>query len=142
MKRSYKSGIILLGPNIDTARSCTNFHGFSIQIVAIALLKGKVRPQQTPEAKNIWPQLTIIVINLVSSSIIMLPYCKSLWQKPISWYPSDNFFSRIFISSSRLSKPKFFSSFGEHRLLAWPSHFLVNNTWIAINIQHRNDKGF
>ena len=78
------------------------------------------------------------MIALVSTSIIMLPYCRSLWQKPISRYPSDNNFSSVSISSSRLSKPKFLVSFGEHKLLAWLSHFLVNNKRRAFKILHYN----
>lgn len=82
------------------------------------------------------------MIDLVSSSIIMLPYCKSLWQKPISWSPSDKSFSSMFISSSKLSNPNFFISFEEHKLLAWLSQFLVKKKihkkkkhqvfWIAV----------
>ena len=36
-------------------------------------------------------ELTMIVITLVSSSIMMLPYCKSLWQNPIDQSPDSSF---------------------------------------------------
>lgn len=75
--------------------------------------------------KNRIKKLTIIVIDLVSSSIIMLPYCKSLWQKPMSWQSSDSFFSNMLISSSKVSNPKSFLSFTEHKVLASLSQFLL-----------------
>lgn len=69
-------------------------------------------------------KLTIIVIDLLSSSIIMLPYCKSLWQNPIRWLGTESSFSSIEISFSIESNWKALASSGLHNLLAVLSQFL------------------
>ena len=66
----------------------------------------------------------MMVIEFVTSSIIMLPYCKSLWQKPIRWCAPGSSFSNIEISSSMVSKQKALASSGRAKLLAAPSQFL------------------
>ena len=48
--------------------------------------------------------LTIMVTELDSSSNIMLPYCKSLWQNPMRWWVSDKKISKADISLSIVSK--------------------------------------
>lgn len=71
-----------------------------------------------------------MVIDLVCSSIIMLPYCKSLWQNPISWLSCERVFSNVDISSSRASRRKASASSEGHILLAVLSHFLKQwNEW-------------
>lgn len=67
-----------------------------------------------------------MVIDLVSSSIIMLPYCKSLWQNPI-WSLVARFFSKANISSSRTSKRNSVASWGKETRLASLTHFLKHH---------------
>ena len=69
-------------------------------------------------------ELTIIVTSLVSSSIMMLPYCRSLWQNPILWFSPDNSFTKVAISSSMSSKRNFLASWVVHKFLAALSQFL------------------
>lgn len=73
-------------------------------------------------------KLTIIVIELVSSSIIMFPYWRSLWQKPISWWSFGNSFSSILISSFRVYKQNSFASLAEQKLLATLTHLLCKKS--------------
>lgn len=65
-----------------------------------------------------------MVMELVFSSIIMLPYCKSLWQNTTCWWACESSFSNIEISSSIVSKQKALASSGEAKLLAACRHFL------------------
>jgi len=69
-------------------------------------------------------ELTMMVMELVFSSIIILPYCKSLWQNTICWWACESSFSNIEMSSSIVSKQKALASSGEAKLLAACSHFL------------------
>lgn len=72
---------------------------------------------------NLW-NLTMMVIALVSSSIIMFPYCKSLWQNPIfSSFLKRDFSSKL-ISISISSRRKDLASSGEASLLHAQSQFL------------------
>jgi len=59
-----------------------------------------------------------------SSSSIMLPYCKSLWQNPMHWFAPDNSFSKVDISLSKVFKLKASTSSGELKRLASLSQFL------------------
>lgn len=68
-------------------------------------------------SNTIFEKLTIIVIDLVCSSIIMLPYCRSLWQKPIHWL-LESFLSNSEISSPRAFKQNASASSWEHNRLA------------------------
>lgn len=66
----------------------------------------------------------MMVIALVSSSIMMFPYCKSLWQNPIFSSLSKRDFSSILISISITSRRKDLASSGEASLLHAVSQFL------------------
>lgn len=73
----------------------------------------------------------MIVMALVSSSIMMLPYCKSLWQNPISCSLFTSCSSKL-ISSSMLSRPNSFECSFEHKFLACPTQVLSFHVQVDI----------
>lgn len=78
----------------------------------------------------------MMVSSLVSSSIMMFPYWRSLWQNPTRSHSPENSFSSAAISSSMLSKQNSsVSSEEEYRLLAVLSQFLAET-------MHRGNQHF
>lgn len=81
--------------------------------------------------------LTIIVIDLVFSSIMMFPYCKSLWQNTTSWGFCDKSFSTMSISSANVSRWNSFAHSLEHKFLALVSQFLGDTKFVQYNLSHK-----